>query len=97
MTNTGKELSKDMSRTLIEWNPINSRLMKARFNSKYTKLTVIVCYAPTNTSDEENKGEFYEQLQTAVSEVPAHDKLLVIGDMNGRKNNGEGRLWNKDF
>ena len=59
-------MSKDMRRTLIEWNPINSRLMKAIFNSKNTKLTVIVSFAPTSTSDEEDKDAFCEQLQTAV-------------------------------
>lgn len=95
----GLMLSSRISKSLLEWSPINSRLLKARFNSKYTKLTVIVCYAPTNTSEEIKKDEFYEQLQTAVSEVPAHDMLLIIGDMNARPgsdNTGRSRVMGKE-
>ena len=92
-------LSSRISKCLLEWSPINSRLLKVRFNSKYTKLTVIIFYAPTNTSEEIKKDEFYEQLQTAVSEVPAHDMLLIIGDMNARPgsdNTGRSRVMGKE-
>ena len=80
----GLLISKKLSKSLIGWTPLGSRLLKARFNSKYTKLTVIVCYAPTNTAEEEDKDDFYRQLQAAVETVPAHDMLLVLGDMNAR-------------
>ena len=76
-----------MSKSLIEWVPLGPRLLKARFNSKYTKLTVIVCYAPTEEADEEKKDMFYEQLQAATEEVPTHDMLLIIGDFNARTGN----------
>ena len=58
--------------------------MKARFNSKYTKLTVVTCYAPTEEADDADKENFYEQLQAIMEEIPAHDKVLVIGDNNAR-------------
>ena len=41
-------MSRKMERTLIEWKPSGSRLLKAKFNSKYTKLTVIVGYAQSH-------------------------------------------------
>lgn len=28
--------------------------------------------------------DWYEQLQSAVSRVPQHDLLLIIGDLNGK-------------
>ena len=81
-----------MERTLTEWKPSGSRLLKARFNSKYTKLTVIVCYAPIEDSEEADKDTFYDQLQAVTDEVPTHDLLMVLGDLNARPgNNNIGR------
>ncbi|KAH3778747.1 hypothetical protein DPMN_180218 [Dreissena polymorpha] len=37
-------------KSLIEWKPINERLMSAIFNYVYAKLTTVVCYAPTEKS-----------------------------------------------
>ena len=58
--------------------------MVARFKSRYTKLSVIQCYAPTNDAVEETKDMFYQQLQKAIDNVPSHDVLLVIGDLNAK-------------
>ena len=77
-------ISKQKANTLLEWEPISDRIMKARFNSKHCKLTIILCYAPTNESDIEDKEDWYEQLQQAVAKVPQHDMLLIIGDMNAK-------------
>ena len=40
-------LNRKTEKALLEWKPFGSRLLKARFHSKYTKLSVLVCYAPT--------------------------------------------------
>ena len=77
-------MNRESANTLIEWEPINERLIKARFNSKYCKLTIIQCYAPTNDSEYDMKEEWYDQLQAAVSKVPQHDVLLIMGDMNAK-------------
>ena len=77
-------ISKQKANTLLEWDPISDRIMKARFNSKHCKLTIILCYATTNESDKEDKEDWYEQLQQAVAKVPQHDMLLIIGDMNAK-------------
>ena len=71
-------------KSLIDWTPISDRLIKARFQSKHSKLTVIQCYAPTNDKEEEVKQEFYDQLQSIKNSVPKHDICLVIGDMNAK-------------
>ena len=56
-------LKKEVKRALIEWNPISERLISARFNSKFAKLSIINCYAPTDDAEEEEIYRFYDQLQ----------------------------------
>ncbi|XP_071153731.1 craniofacial development protein 2-like [Mytilus edulis] len=67
---------------LMEWTPINKRMIKARFYSKYKKLTVIQAYAPTNDAKEEEKEEFYQQLQDNGLSCNKNDMLIVMGDLN---------------
>ena len=57
--------------------------MKVRFNSRFAKLTIIACYAPTEKAEEE-KDKFYEQLEEEIRTTPRHDVLMVIGDLNAR-------------
>ena len=68
------------------------RQSMARFNSKYTKLTVITCYAPMEDAPEAKRDLFYEQLQQVIQELPSHDVLCVTGDFNARVgNDNDGR------
>ena len=76
--------SRETTKTLLDWEPINDRLIAARFNSKFCKLTIIECYVPTNDADEDSRTEFYEQLQTTFSKIPQHDMVLIIGDLNAK-------------
>jgi exonuclease III len=91
-------ISREKIKTLSEWDPISDRLIRARFNSKYCKLTILLCYAPTNEADDEAKDDFYEQLQTTISKVPLRDILLIMIDMNdkvGDDNTGCERVIDK--
>ena len=72
------------TKALIEWEPINDRLLRARFDSKFCKLTIIQGYAPTNEAEEETKDDWYEQLQLAVSKIPSHDMTIIMGDINAK-------------
>ena len=46
-------MNKHFASTLMEWEPINERLIRASFNSK---LTIIQWCAPTNDSKDEVRG-----------------------------------------
>ena len=57
-------------------------------------MTVIVCYAPTEDGEEENKDQFFDQLETAIRTTPQHDMRSVAGDLNalvGTDNTGKER------
>ena len=77
-------ISKEVEKTLLQWQPVNDRLITARFDSNFCKLTLIQCYAPTNDADEEIKNEFYDQLQAVFDGVPQHDMVLITGDLNAK-------------
>ena len=73
-------MNRRREKTLIEWEPVSDRIIRARFHSKYCKLSILQCYVPTN----EVKDDWYEQLQYEVSRVPQHDLLLIMGNINAK-------------
>ena len=70
--------------SLMGWEPVNERIIRARFFSKYAKTTVIQCYAPTEQTTEEEKHLFYSKLQDELDKTPRHDILLLMGDFNAK-------------
>ena len=55
-------MSKLAESSLLEWSPLNERIIKALFHSKFIKLTFIQVYAPTMEDEEEDIDQFYEKL-----------------------------------
>ncbi|KAI0224962.1 hypothetical protein LSAT2_024073 [Lamellibrachia satsuma] len=80
----GLLLSKDAAKSLIEWEPVSERIITARFTSKGRNITIIHCYAPTNSAEFEEKETFYQYLQTVTQKLPKRDIQVVMGDMNAK-------------
>ena len=62
---------------------ISERLMTLPL-AKGRYATLISAYAPTFTSDDQSKEEFYYTLSNTISRVPNTDELLLLGDFNAR-------------
>ncbi|PFX11280.1 Craniofacial development protein 2, partial [Stylophora pistillata] len=76
-------LKKGADRSVLEWKPINSRLIKARLKGKQNNLILIQCYAPTNNS-EEDLDNFYLRLQAEIEQVPMQDLIIIIRDLKAK-------------
>ena len=69
---------------MINWAPIDERIIRARFHSRYVKLTLIHVFAPTNDTDEEVKDHFHEKFQAVVEKGPKHDFLVIAVDLSSK-------------
>nr|KAG5705732.1 hypothetical protein BaRGS_027391 [Batillaria attramentaria] len=79
-------LAPEAQRALIGWEPVNSRIIPAKFitKKKDIKLNIIQCYAPTNDAEEEKKDDFYQQPQTVIDRGGAKDMTILMGDFNAK-------------
>ncbi|KAK2715448.1 hypothetical protein QYM36_010161, partial [Artemia franciscana] len=64
------------------WQPVLSQALTARFASQHAKLSVVVCYAPTNEASDDVKEEFYRTLRSVASDIPRHGIACFVGDFN---------------
>lgn len=83
----GLLLSKAAQKSLISWIPHGHRLLEATFKTKNKKikLKVIYGYAPTNDASDENKDQFYDQLDNIISRnKSSKDITLFLGDLNAK-------------
>jgi len=62
---------------LTKWSPISDRLLLARFSLRYGYLSVVVAYAPTEDSPDEDKDVFYSLLEATISSIRPHDTVRL--------------------
>ncbi|KAK2714490.1 hypothetical protein QYM36_008895 [Artemia franciscana] len=65
----------------------SSRILTTRFFRQHAKLSVMVCYAPTNEASDDVKGEFYKTLHSVASDIPRHDIACFVGNFNAKIGN----------
>ncbi|XP_065577260.1 uncharacterized protein LOC136038124 [Artemia franciscana] len=89
----GLALNSLTRKALLLHEAVSDGLMKARFGHKHGKMTVIVCCALTNHSDDATKEDFYSALSRCLATVPPpHDITVLLGDFNATVRDDMG-LW----
>lgn len=83
----GLLITQKTRKSLIEWYPVSERIVVARFASRVRPITLVQCYAPTETGDEEDKEQFYGQLHRTLLKAKKRDILVVMGDLNAKVGN----------
>ena len=83
----GMLLSTKARKALMGYNPINSRLITARFNAAPFNITIINVYAPTAEAPEDEIETFYDNLEDAMARTPKKDMLIITGDWNAEVGN----------
>jgi exonuclease III len=63
-------MNRNVTKAMLEYAPVNERMIRARFQAEQGQLTIIQCYAPTNEADDEEKTDFYLALQSEIEKVP---------------------------
>ena len=83
----GMLLSDRSRKALIRYNPVNSRVITARFDAAPYKITVIYAFAPTMASSDKDIGTFYSILENALAKVHKKDILITTADWNAKIGN----------
>ena len=82
-------------KTLNSIERIQPWMMAATFNGNSKE--TIICYSPTNVSEETELVIFYEELSSLVRSIAKHNLLVIGGDMNaqiGKNRNNKYSLHN---
>lgn len=74
----------DLKSSIVDYRRINDRMSLIRIKGKYRKITIVNIHAPTEEADDEEKQQFYEELEETYEKIPSFDIKIVLGDMNAK-------------
>ena len=83
-------LGPKVTKALFRRKPDNKRIPYAKLVSDQTKLSLIVCYAPTNDAYDTLKDDFYDNLHSVIDSITLHELICTASDLNTKV--GQDRL-----
>ena len=66
------------AKAIVSWETVSDRIITVGLKTRFTNVTVIQIYAPTETSWEKDKDDFYDQLNAS------YDLKVDMGDFNAQ-------------
>nr|XP_040240934.2 uncharacterized protein LOC120961299 [Anopheles coluzzii] len=74
----------EMRKRVIGWWPINERMCRLRIRGRFFNLSIINVHSPHLGSTDDDKDNYYTQLEREYDRCPQHDVKIVIGDFNAQ-------------
>ena len=76
-------LSTEWQDKILEIKRISDRIMTMKLVSGNTMLNIISVYAPQVGCSQQEKDQFYENLENEMKRIPLHEELVIGSDLNG--------------
>jgi exonuclease III len=80
-------INKYIKDALLEWKLVSEQIITAQSNTKFRKMTVVHCYAPTENANLEENEAFYNHLDRTLLDMHISDITLLMGDFNAQVGN----------
>ena len=68
---------KDTTNSVISWPHISSRIITIRLSCMPQNITIVQVYAPTSNATDEKCEDFYNELETVLTNIPKKDILIA--------------------
>ncbi|VDO74631.1 unnamed protein product [Schistosoma curassoni] len=75
-------LSQIVQQALIGWESHGSGIFKSEYEG--ITMNVVQCCATTNDSNDDDKDQFCERLQSIIAKCPGKDLNILMGDLNAK-------------
>ena len=77
-------VGKKLKDSVIGFNNISDRLCTLRLRSRFYNISIINVHCHTEDSNDQEKDNFFDQIENAVNACPRHDVKIVLGDFNAK-------------
>lgn len=81
---TGFAVHKNLVPSVKEFKSINPRISVLTLKAHYFDITFVNGHAPTEEKTQEEKDEFYDNLEHTLNEIPRSRIRIVLGDFNAK-------------
>ncbi|XP_072021160.1 craniofacial development protein 2-like [Amphiura filiformis] len=88
----GLMLDADMAKCVLGYWTVSERVLMVKLQGQPFNISVIVVYAPTAESTEEEIDAFYDKLEEAKSQCKSDEIQLIMGDLNAKCKVPEAQL-----
>ncbi|XP_055375392.1 uncharacterized protein LOC129608093 [Condylostylus longicornis] len=84
LNGTGFYVSKKIRNSVLYFEPINDRVCVLKLRGKFQNITLLSVYSPTETTEDELKEAFYDDIFRVCNKISRHDLIIIMGDFNAK-------------